>query len=67
MYPAIMLAQRHVRAVLLGPANRHYDRRLAEFDEVAQLGPGQLFEKNRIGGLALRRWPGGQQQTRKYQ
>src|SRR5439155_11300644 len=53
MHALIMLAQRHVRAVLLGPADRNDDRRLAGSDLVAKLGPGQLLKKH-CGRLGAR-------------
>ena len=43
---AVVLAERHVRAVLLGAADRHDDRRRAVRDGVAQLGPGQVLEEH---------------------
>ena len=40
----VVLAERHVRAVLLGAADRDDDRGLAGRQRVAHLGPGQLLE-----------------------
>ncbi len=42
--PGIVLAQRHVRAALLGGAHRDDDGRGARLQRVAQLGPGEVLE-----------------------
>lgn len=43
----VVLAQRHVRTVLLGAADRYQRDRAAGRDAVAQLGPGQLLKMDR--------------------
>ena len=50
----VVLAERHVRAVLLGAADRHDDRRLAGLDRIAHLGPRELLDQQ-----ARRRLRGG--------
>ena len=51
----LVLAVDHVRALLLGArgADDHVGR--AGRDQVADLGPGQLFDEDRVGRLARRR------------
>src|SRR5207253_10788519 len=51
----VVLTQRHVRSVLLGPADGHDDGRLPRLDEPAQLGPRQLFQEHGHGRLCKRR------------
>ncbi len=41
----VVLAERHVRAVLLGSADGHEDRGRAGGDPVAQLGPGEVLDE----------------------
>jgi len=49
-----------MRAVLLGPIDSNDDRCLARPDQVAELGPSQLFAKHRVGRLgSFRRPPDG--------
>src|SRR5262249_43416120 len=50
----IVLAERHMRAVLLGAADRNDDCRLAGAHQIAQLDPSQLFEKHRLRCLRCR-------------
>ena len=47
----VVLAERHVRPVLLGAADRDDDGRLAGADQVAQLGPREILEQHRRRGL----------------
>ena len=56
-YTNIVLANRHVRTVLLSTADRQDDRGLARGDKVAQFGPGQILDKyvRRAGGARGRR------------
>ena len=51
--PHVVLAQRHVRAVLLGAADRQEHRRLSGSYEGPELGPCQSLERDRIGGLCV--------------
>ena len=44
----VVLAERHVRPALLGAADRNDHRRRAGADVVAQLGPGQILEEDRL-------------------
>ena len=52
-HPYIVLAQRHLRAVLLGPADRHQDRRLARTDWSRSSGQVRS-SRNTLGGGAAR-------------
>ncbi len=52
--PGVVLAERHVRPVLLGAADGHDDRRLARRDLRAQLGPRQIVEEDRRGRRRVR-------------
>ena len=42
--PVVVLAQYHVRSVLLRAADGYQDRGATAADTVAQLGPGQLLD-----------------------
>ena len=44
--PHVVLAQHHVRAALLGPADRDDDGRRASADPVPQFGPRQLVDEH---------------------
>ena len=59
----IVLAQRHVRPVLLRPPDRHDDRGLARAHEVAHLRPRQLLEEDGVRGLGGRSGRAGQRQA----
>jgi hypothetical protein len=53
----VVLAEDHVRAALLRAADRDDDRRLAGLHRIAQLGPGELFDKHRRHALGQDRLP----------
>ena len=52
LHDELVLAVHHVRALLLGARGADDDRRRAGGDQVAHLGPGQVFEKDRIRRFA---------------
>ena len=62
----VVLAQRHVRAVLLGAADRDEDRGRAAGDPVAELGPREILERD-AGARRLRGRDGRQQQQTENQ
>ena len=59
--PDVMLAEHHVRPVLLGASDRNDDRPPSGADLIPELARGQLIEKHRLRRLG-ERWCRGQQQ-----
>ena len=54
LHPHVVLAQHHVRTVLLGAADRHDDRRRSGPDPALQLGPRQLVDEHAVRRRAER-------------
>jgi len=62
--PQVVLADRHVRPVLLGAADRDDRNRLARGELIAQFGPGQLFDVHARSAVAAGRAPAGDHETK---
>ena len=65
--PCVVLAERHVRPVLLGAADGQEHGRLAGADESPKLGPRQILEQDRIRGLCVGRRGQSQGETERRQ